>query len=65
MKNMIENFINGNLKAAKLLAKRFSRKEILSELADCYGYSFKKACLTAMWLKGESDVCFQEICDCK
>lgn len=58
---MIQNFINGNLKDAKKQAKRFSELRIFTALRENYGFSEKKALLTAHYLKtGEG---FQAACD--
>ena len=61
MKTMLENFINGNLSAARKSARRFSHAAIRAALMEEYGYSLNKAALTADWLKtGEN---FQAACD--
>ena len=61
MENMINNYINGNHSYARKLARRFSTAKIRAELIDAYGYSFKKATLTAECLKtGEG---YQAACD--
>lgn len=61
MKTMLENFINGNLTAARKSAKRFSHAAIRSALREEYGFSPNKAALTADWLKTGND--FQAACD--
>lgn len=53
MKTLIENFINGNLKDAKLQAKRYSLRKISDSLQADYGYSEHKAIMTAYYLKGQ------------
>lgn len=61
MKTLIENYQNGNLKAARNAAKRFSYAALREALMEMLGYSLNKAALTADWLKtGEG---FQAACD--
>ena len=61
MNEMIETFINGNLSDARKMAKRTNAKAIREALINEYGYSFKKATLTAEYLKtGEG---YQAACD--
>jgi hypothetical protein len=61
MKTLINNYVNGNLKAARNGAKLFSHASIRAALMDGIGYSLNKAALTADWLKtGEG---FQAACD--
>lgn len=60
MKNMIENYINGNLSTAKKQARRHTMQNIVSALAD-YGYTRTLAILIAGFLKGA--VSFQYVCD--
>lgn len=60
MENMIDNFINGNINTASEQAKKLSAKKI-REAFEAYGFTFKKATLTAEFLKtGEG---WQEACD--
>jgi hypothetical protein len=54
MNKLINNMINGNLTDAKKQAKRFNVKDIRETLLE-RGYTFKKATLTAEWLKGNGD----------
>lgn len=61
MQTMIDNYINGNLTDAKRKAKRFSVASIRAALMDGCGYSFKKATLTAEYLKTGNG--FQLACD--
>lgn len=61
MERMLNNFINGNLTDAKKQARRFGCGQIRTALIDQYGYSFRKATLTAEWLKGQGD--WQAACD--
>lgn len=63
MLELIENLINGNLKDAKRMAKQFEAWEIRDALFYCRDYSYKKATLTAVWLKGRD--CWQAACDAK
>lgn len=61
MNSLIENYINGNLSAARKQARRFSQNAIRHALRDEYGFSPLKASLVALWLKtGEG---WQEACD--
>jgi len=61
MKTLIENYINGNISTARKQAKRFSGLKIQEALIEDYGYSQKKAFLTAKHLKtGEG---WQAACD--
>lgn len=60
MKQLIENYINGNLSEARKRARRYSVGKIRLALIE-HGYSFKKATLTAEFLKtGEG---WQAACD--
>jgi len=61
METLINNFINGNLTKAQQQAKHFKLADIRETLIDNYGYSFKKATLTAEYLKNRSG--FQVACD--
>ena len=61
MYKMINNYVNGNLCEARVQAKKYTVARIRSELIDSLGYSFKKAQLTAEYLKtGEG---YQAACD--
>lgn len=60
---MIESFLNGNLTDAKRMAKEFEAWEIREALVEQWGYSERKAGLTADWLKGRD--CWQQACDAK
>lgn len=60
MNKLIDNLINGNLKDAKRLAKRFSGLRIVEALKEA-GHSERKALLGAAWVKGSP--CWQEYCD--
>ena len=61
MKNLITNYINGNLAEARRAAKRHSFATIAWTLVEECGYSTEKARLTARWLKtGEG---YQAACD--
>lgn len=60
MQTMIDNYLNGNLTDAKRQAKRFSVASIRAALEEC-GYSFRKATLTAEYLKTGNG--FQLACD--
>ncbi len=62
---MIDNFINGNLREAKRQARQFSGNAIFEVLHNFYGYSIKKANLTAHYLKHPSQATFQAACDVK
>lgn len=61
MQKMIDNLINGNLKAAKQQAKRFKQADIMQFCIDEYGMTFEKAAASAMWLKNQIE--FQQYCD--
>ena len=61
MKTMLENFINGNLAAARKSARRFPHAAIRAALVEEYGYSLNKAALTTDWLKNGTG--FQAACD--
>lgn len=61
MNKLIDNYINGNLKEARHAAKRFTHANIRHGLIARYGYSLKKACLCADWLKDRD--CWQATCD--
>lgn len=58
---MIESYINGNISQAKQAAKRFSESRISTALVEDFGYSERKARLTAAHMKGED--CWQAACD--
>lgn len=60
MNELIDNLINGNLKDAKRMAKRYQTWTIRESLIAS-GYSENKAMLTADWLKGRD--CWQAACD--
>ena len=61
MATMIDNYINGNLSDARKQAKRITLADIRATLIEGCGYSFKKATLTAEYLKtGEG---YQAACD--
>ncbi len=61
MKSLCENFHNGNLSDARRQAKRFSARAIREGMEEHLGYTFKKATLSADYLKtGEG---WQECCD--
>jgi hypothetical protein len=61
MKNMIENYINGNIATARKLARRFRLMMIHDALVFDFGFSQDKAIKTAHFLKtGEG---WQEACD--
>lgn len=62
MNSLLNNFINGNLSAARKQSRRFSHRSIREALQNI-GYSLNKAMLTADYLKtGEG---FQAACDAK
>jgi len=60
MKNMIENYFNGNLSDAKKQARRHSMQAIVEGCIE-YGYTRTLAILIAGFLKGS--VSFQYVCD--
>ena len=61
MKNLLANYIDGNLAEARRAAKRHSFASIAWTLVEGWGYSAEKAGLTAHWLKtGEG---YQAACD--
>lgn len=62
LESLVENYINGNLSDAKKLAQNESLQDIKAAFDTYAGYSYKKASLTAEWLKGYSDS-RQEACD--
>jgi hypothetical protein len=61
MDSLITNLINGNLSIARHQAKRFTALKIRAFLMESHGYNFKKAQLTADYLKGK--MTFQAYCD--
>jgi len=65
MRTMLENFINGNLSDAKRQARDFTLYAIARALFTMYGYSVRKARLTAHYLKHPSQANFQAACDAK
>ena len=61
MTTLINNYINGNISDARKQAKRYCISKVREALIEEAGYSFKKATLTAEFLKtGEG---WQEACD--
>lgn len=60
MKNLINNYINGNLTTAKTQARRRSFMSILTALQD-YGYGQVSALAITAFLKGQGT--FQAACD--
>jgi hypothetical protein len=60
MNELIENLINGNLKAAKEQATRYALFTIASAAID-YGMTRNKAVMAAAYLKGRAT--FQAYCD--
>lgn len=52
MNELIDNYRNGNLKEMKRVARRFTHANIRNGLMARYGYSLKKACLCADYIKG-------------
>ena len=61
MNTLLNNYINGNLTTARKQARRYSHRAIREALQDAYGYTERKAALTADYLKtGEG---FQAACD--
>lgn len=61
MRQMIENYINGNLADAKAQAKRFSWREVYIYLRTEFDWSQTKATAVADYLKGKGT--FQAACD--
>lgn len=59
MKTLLENYINGNLTAAKQQAKRYSLAKLLIFLGEHYPPA--KAQAVALFLKGKGS--FQAACD--
>lgn len=51
MKNIIDNYLNGNLKDAKLGAKTKTFADLSNALVLDYGYSFQNAMAVAGYLK--------------
>ena len=60
LNDLVETFINGNISDARKAAKRRTQTQ-LREAFQEYGYSFRKATLTAEFLKSGSG--FQAACD--
>ena len=60
MNALIENLVNGNLKAAKEQAKRHALFAIATAAID-YGMTRNKAVMAAAYLKGRAT--FQAYCD--
>lgn len=60
MNNLFNNYINGNLKLAKLQARRFTWGQLFREWRDL-GHSVAYASTLASWLKGAD--CWQTLCD--
>ena len=61
MNKLVENYINGYIRDARYMARQYTHANIRIALIDYAGYSFKKATLTAEFLKtGEG---YQAACD--
>ena len=61
MDSLIQNFINGNLTDSKKQAKRYTMRQLRDCLINDYFFSFKKAQLTAEYLK--TGLGYQLACD--
>lgn len=61
MQEMLNNFINGNLKEAREQARRFNLISIAMSLEEQCGYSKLKAGRVSVWLKTGRG--WQEACD--
>ena len=61
LQNLCMSYINGNISDAKKHARSWSRERIAACLIDDFGYSDRKARLTAAHMKGAD--CWQEACD--
>lgn len=62
-KALIETYINGNIKDAKIAAMTKPEAAIFQSLMDDFNYSERKARLTASHIKGSD--CWQAACDAK
>ena len=62
-KELCETYINGNITDAKRCSRSWSESRISACLIDDYGYSERKARLTAAHTKGAD--CWQDACDAK
>lgn len=60
MLSMIENYVNGNLRAAVLQARRYGFAKILCALQEA-GYGPRSCIAIASFLKGQGS--FQAACD--
>lgn len=60
---LCESYINGNISAAKATCRRFSVNRIALCLVERFGYSERKARLTAEHMRGAD--CWQEACDAR
>ena len=63
LQDLCETYINGNITDAKRQAKHFDQYEIEECLVTDFGYSDRKARLTAAHMNGAD--CWQEACDAK
>ena len=61
IRQVIMTYINGNITTAKKQAKMFKTVDIRRVLIEDFGYSFKKATLTAEHMKSAD--CWQQACD--
>ena len=59
---LCETYINGNVSLAKSIARGFPAARIASCLVERFGYSERKARLTAEHMRGNSEV-WQAACD--
>ena len=63
MITMLDNYINGNINTARRQGRRFTQLAIAKALHQSYGYSVKKALLTALHIK--TGQAWQQACDAK
>jgi len=61
MRQLIIDYVNGNLAYARTKARKYGHAAIRKALIERLGYTNHKAGLTADWLKGHGD--WQAACD--
>ena len=64
MDTIFDNFVNGNLEEAKEAVKRklLSASALASEARE-RGYGMQASYILALWLKGDKDTTYQQVCD--
>ena len=63
LQNLCSTYINGNITDAKRRSRSWSESRISACFIDDFGYSERKARLTAAHIKGAD--CWQDACDAK